>query len=107
LRIDSAPENNPSDGKMEAKDIEITVAFTEDNAVNFDEILDFAKKNPSYKETRAGRATKYIIKFDKSTIEEFFSFYDLASNSILYILFDGKLRPFTRELWLPILWFHK
>ena len=93
---------------MNEKKFEITIFFKDDNNPNFENALSLARKNPTYIEKKFGKGTaKHTVSFDLSNIRNFFELYDLSSEFIIDILINGKTRPFTRELWLPLLWFYK
>ena len=89
---------------MSKHNFEVTIAFKEENKPKFQKALDFAKEKSNYQEVKRENFVKHIAVFDKSSIKNLFEFYDLASEFILYILINGRARPFTRELWLPLLW---
>jgi hypothetical protein len=88
---------------MDRGKFEVTVAFKNEDTVNLRKAIEIAKNNAEYSEIKKGRITKNIASFDKSAVKEFFEFYNLVADSIIYILINGKKRPFTRELWLPLL----
>ena len=91
---------------MNNQKFELTIAFGDCDNPNFARALEIAKRNSHYLQVPGGNTKKHIIVYDKSNLKELFEFYNLASDFILYILINGKIRPFTRELWLPMLWFY-
>ena len=91
---------------MNGKNLDVTIAFRNDDNPNYAKALDIAKNIPTYREITTGKTTKHIVSFDKSSIKDLFELYNLSSDFIIYILINGKTRPFARELWLPMLWFY-
>ena len=88
---------------MSNNKFEIKIVFKNNYESSFSKILEIAKRCRMYSEIKIGETLNHVAIFDKSSLSDLAEFYSLASDSIIFILINGKIRPYTRELWLPML----
>jgi hypothetical protein len=88
------------------KDLKITLVFENNNDKNFEEILTIAKKANFFSQQQMEFGTQYYASFLPEQANDLFDLYSkIEENHRLKILINGKIRPYARTLWLPLLWF--
>jgi len=92
---------------MSDNKFDVSIAIKKLEHPNIKEALLIANQHSNIEESYVGNYTKIIATFDRDHHSELLKFCNLTSEFILYILINGKVRPFTRELWLPLLWFNQ
>jgi hypothetical protein len=86
--------------------LKITLVFEENPCTSLQEILDSAASAHHFTSREEPTGTRYYATFLPHQAAELFSlFRKIEKEHRLQILLNGKLRPFTQTLWLPLLWF--
>ena len=85
----------------------ITVVFPSFPGENFPRALEKAKASAEYRETGEGDNRRHRARFFSKDAHALRDLYELvAPVPGTDVLIDDRPVPYSRELWLPLLWFH-
>ena len=85
----------------------ITLVFPPFEGDNYSRALDKAKASAEYRETGEGADRRHRARFFSSDASRLRDLFELVGPVAgLEVLIDDRPIPYTRELWLPLLWFH-
>ena len=91
--------------KLNTKDLKITLVFEKNDDQNFENTLVLAKKANFFSQQKMESGTKYYAAFLPEQANDLFELFSkIEENHRLKILMNGKIRPYSRTLWLPLLW---
>ena len=85
----------------------ITIVFKAFEGENFERALTKARAAAEFRETGEGAARRYRARFfseDALRLRDLFELVGPVPDT--EVLLDDRPVPYTRELWLPLLWFH-
>jgi len=85
----------------------ITLVFPPFEGENYERALIKARASAEYMETGAGAECRHRARFfstDASRLRDLFELVGPVHG--MDVLIDDRPVPYTRELWLPLLWFH-
>lgn len=85
----------------------ITLVFPAFDGDNFARALDKARASREFRETSDNGQTRYRARFfstDALALRDLFELVGPVHGT--EVLIDDRPVPYTRELWLPLLWFH-
>jgi hypothetical protein len=85
----------------------ITLVFPPFDGENFERALQKARASAEYIETGEGKDRRYRARFFSTEVlplRDLFELIDPVPGT--EILIDDRPVPYTRQLWLPLLWFH-
>ena len=85
----------------------ITLVFPPFEGDNYPRALEKARSSAEYRETGEGAERRHRARFfsnDALRLRDLFELVGPAPG--LEVLIDDRPVPYTRELWLPLLWFH-
>jgi hypothetical protein len=84
----------------------ITLVFPALDVARFDRALELARGAAEFRETGAGDAHRYRVRFypqDVARLRDVFQVVGAADTT--EVLIDDRPVPYARELWLPLFWF--
>jgi len=85
----------------------ITLVFPPFEGENFERALQKARASREYLETGDGETRRHRARFFSTDATELRDLFELVGPVHgTDVLIDDRPIPFTRELWLPLLWFH-
>jgi hypothetical protein len=85
----------------------ITLVFPPFEGENFAKALDKARASREYRETGDGETRRHRARFFSTDAVELRDLFELVGPVHgMDVLIDDRAIPYTRELWLPLLWFH-
>jgi hypothetical protein len=85
----------------------ITLVFPPFDGENFERALVKAKSAAEFRETGEGDARRYRARFFSTNALALRDLFELVSPVAgTDVLIDDRPVPYSRELWLPLLWFH-
>ncbi len=85
----------------------ITIVFPSFPGENFPRALEKAKASAEYRETGEGENRRFRARFFSKDAHALRDLYELvAPVPGTDVLIDDRPVPYSRELWLPLLWFH-
>jgi len=85
----------------------ITVAFPPFEGENYPRALEKARASAEYREVGEGDQRRHRARFfskDALSLRDLFELVSPVPGT--EVLIDDRPIPFSRELWLPLLWFH-
>ncbi len=85
----------------------ITLVFPPFDGANYERALEKARASAEYTETGEGKDRRHRARFFSSDVlrlRDLFEIIDPVAGT--EILIDDRPVPYTRQLWLPLLWFH-
>ena len=85
----------------------ITLVFPPFEGENFDRALQKARASREYREIGEGADRRYRARFfssDVAALRDLFELVGPVHGS--EVLIDDRPVPYSKELWLPLLWFH-
>jgi hypothetical protein len=85
----------------------ITLVFAPFEGDNYERALEKARASAEYVETGAGADRRHRARFfsaDALALRDLFELVDPVPGT--EVLIDDRPVPYTRQLWLPLLWFH-
>jgi hypothetical protein len=85
----------------------ITLVFPPFEGENFERALQKAKASQEFLETGEGANRRYRARFfssDAAALRDLFELVGPVPGS--EVLLDDRPVPYSKELWLPLLWFH-
>jgi hypothetical protein len=85
----------------------ITVAFPPFEGENYQRALEKARASAEYREVGDGAQRRHRARFfskDALSLRDLFELVSPVPGT--EVLIDDRPIPFSRELWLPLLWFH-
>ena len=85
----------------------ITLVFPPFEGPNYERALEKARASAEYIETGEGKDRRHRARFfssDALRLRDLFEIIDPVPGT--EILIDDRPVPYTRQLWLPLLWFH-
>jgi len=85
----------------------ITVAFPPFEGDNYQRALEKARASAEYREVGEGDQRRHRARFfskDALSLRDLFELVSPVPGT--EVLIDDRPIPFSRELWLPLLWFH-
>jgi len=85
----------------------ITLVFPPFDGANYERALEKARASAEYIEIGDGKDRRHRARFFSSDIlrlRDLFEIIDPVAGT--EILIDDRPVPYTRQLWLPLLWFH-
>ena len=85
----------------------ITLVFPRLDLPGFDRALALARESAEFRETGQGAAHRYRARFwssDAARLRELFTL--VGPSDLTDVLIDDRPVPYSKELWLPLLWFH-
>jgi hypothetical protein len=86
--------------------VSITLVFPSLDLPRFDTALDLARGAAEFRETGAGEAHRFRVRFlpsDAARLRDVFQVVGAADAT--EVLIDDRPVPYARELWLPLVWF--
>ena len=85
----------------------ITLVFPPFEGENYQRALDKARASAEYVETGEGAGLRHRARFFSSDALRLRDLFEIVGPvDGLEVLIDDRPIPYTRELWLPLLWFH-
>ena len=85
----------------------ITLVFPPFEGENFDRALVKAKASAEFRETGDGDGRRYRARFFSTDVLALRDLFELVGPVPgTEVLIDDRPVPYSRELWLPLLWFH-
>ncbi len=85
----------------------ITLVFPPFDGPNFARAIDKARASAEYRETGEGAARRHRARFFSDDIVRLKDLFELVGPVPgTEVLVDDRPVPYSRELWLPLLWFH-
>jgi hypothetical protein len=85
----------------------ITLVFPTFDGENFDRALAQAKASQEFVETGEGESRRYRARVFSSDAHQLRDLFELVGPVPgTEVLIDDRPVPYSRELWLPLLWFH-
>ena len=85
----------------------ITLVFPAFDGENFERALEKAKASAEFRETGEGESRRYRARFFSNHALALRDLFELVSHVPgTEVLIDDRPVPYSRELWLPLLWFH-
>lgn len=85
----------------------ITLVFPPFEGENYDRALAKARASAEYVETGAGAEKRHRARFFSTDALRLRDLFELVGPVPgMDVLIDDRPIPYTRELWLPLLWFH-
>ncbi len=85
----------------------ITLVFPPFDGPNFERAIDKARASAEYRETGEGAARRHRARFFSDDIVRLKDLFELVGPVPgTEVLVDARPVPYSRELWLPLLWFH-
>jgi hypothetical protein len=85
----------------------ITVVFPPFEGENFDRAIEKAKASREFVETGEGADRRYRARFFSSDALALRDLFELVSPvPDTEVLLDDRPVPYSKQLWLPLLWFH-
>jgi hypothetical protein len=92
----------------QAKAFKITVEFGYKISPNYTRAVDLAKRNPTYKEEGSGEWIRHSATYTPAEVEELFKLFNLVHEwESTEVLVNHKKIPYSHQLWLPLMWFHR
>ena len=85
----------------------ITLVFPPFDGDHFERALQKARASQEFRETGEGANKRYRARFfssDASALRDLFELVGPVHGS--EVLIDDRPVPYSKELWLPLLWFH-
>jgi hypothetical protein len=83
----------------------ITLVFPAFEGENFAKAIELAKASREYLETGDGEARRYRARFFSTDVLPLRDLFELVGPvHATEVLIDDRPIPYTRELWLPLLW---
>lgn len=85
----------------------ITVSFPPFEGDNYARAVDKARASAEYREVGEGAARRHRARFfskDALSLRDLFELVSPVPGT--EVLIDDRPIPYSRELWLPLLWFH-
>lgn len=85
----------------------ITLVFPPFDGSNYDKAVEKARASAEYRETGEGADRRHRARFfsnDAARLKDLFELVGPVPGT--EVLVDDRPVPFSRELWLPLLWFH-
>jgi len=85
----------------------ITIAFPPFEGENYSRALEKARASAEYREVGEGEQRRHRARFfskDALSLRDLFELVSPVPGT--EVLIDDRPIPFSRELWLPLLWFH-
>ena len=85
----------------------ITLVFPAFEGENFERALALAKASREFLATGEGRDRRYRARFFSTDVAPLRDLFELVGPVPgTDVLIDDRPIPYTREMWLPLLWFH-
>jgi len=85
----------------------ITLVFQPFDGENYERALAKARASAEYVETGAGAERRHRARFFSTDALRLRDLFELVGPVPgMDVLIDDRPIPYTRELWLPLLWFH-
>ena len=98
--------SDSGDRRNEHTETRITLVFEQNREDDLNEILHIAQNARFFSNTKDGSVTRYYATYLPEQANELFKLFEkVETNHRLQILINGKIRPYARNLWLPLLWF--
>lgn len=85
----------------------ITLVFPPFDGSNYDKAVEKARASAEYRETGEGADRRHRARFfsdDAARLKDLFELVGPVPGT--EVLVDDRPVPFSRQLWLPLLWFH-
>ena len=84
----------------------LTIVFPPFAGENFDKAVQKAQASSEYRETRQGDELRHRARFFSDDVRRLKDLYELVGPVPgVEVLLDDRPVPYSRELWLPLLWF--
>jgi hypothetical protein len=85
----------------------ITLVFSTFDGPNFDRAIEKARASAEYRDVGEGADRRYRARFFSDDVVRLKDLFELVGPVPgTEVLIDDRPVPFSRELWLPLLWFH-
>ncbi len=85
----------------------ITLVFPPFDGGNFERALEQARASREFLETGEGSERRYRARFFSTDVLQLRDLFELVGPVPgTEVLIDDRPLPYTREMWLPLLWFH-
>jgi hypothetical protein len=85
----------------------ITLVFPPFDGPNFERAVEKARASAEYRETGDGAERRHRARFFSSDVVRLKDLFELVGPVPgTEVLIDDRPVPYSRELWLPLLWFH-
>ena len=85
----------------------ITLVFPPFDGPNYERAVDKARASAEYREVGEGADRRHRARFFSNDIVRLKDLFELVGPVHgVEVLIDDRPVPFSRELWLPLLWFH-
>lgn len=85
----------------------ITLVFPPFEGPNYERALDQARASAEYREVGEGADRRHRARFFSNDVRRLKDLFEIISPvEGVEVLIDDRPVPYSRELWLPMLWFH-
>jgi hypothetical protein len=85
----------------------ITLVFPPFEGPDYQRAVDMARASAEYRELGSGEDRRHRARFFSSDVRRLKDLFELISPvQGVEVLIDDRPVPYSRELWLPLLWFH-
>lgn len=85
----------------------ITLVFPPFDGPNYERALDQARASAEYREVGEGADRRHRARFFSNDVRRLKHLFEIISPvEGVEVLIDDRPVPYSRELWLPMLWFH-
>lgn len=85
----------------------ITIVFAPFDGPNYERAMEKARASAEYRENGEGADRRHRARYFSDDIVRLKDLFDLVGPVPgTEVLIDDRPVPFSRELWLPLLWFH-
>ena len=84
----------------------ITIVFPSFEGANYERALEKARASAEYRDTGAGAERRHRARFFSDDVLRLKELFELVGPVPgVEVLIDDRPVPYSRELWLPLLWF--